>query len=130
MPYIKGKPLNYFTFENLTIEDLIKFLAIIEYDTTKTSNQNIYTYDNFFTNILITDAGFKCIDSIDFKINNQYEKYLLYYKNLEIFLNNIWDYLLSNETKNLTVKTFTKTDYVFKGWATSSGATTATYQAR
>lgn len=101
MPYIKGKPLNYFTFENLTIEDLIFFLAIVETDTANTAYQNIYTYDNFFTNILVTPNGFKCIDSIDFKINNQFDNYLLYYENLKIFLNNIWDYLLSNETKIL-----------------------------
>lgn len=103
MPYIKGKLLNPKNFNNLNIQDLINFFYILEIDTFNISIQGIYTYDNFISNIILSDTGFKCIDSIDFQLSNL-EPGILYYKNLRIFLNNIWDYLLPNEIKILFQK--------------------------
>lgn len=99
MPFIIGNKLNIYNFNELSIKDLLKFIEIYLQDTHKISNQGIYAYDNFISNIILNKQGFHSIDPIDFLILDK-DPSIIEKDNLKIFFANFWDYLFNNNLIN------------------------------
>lgn len=100
MPYIKGESLEENNFGALPISTLLKYIKLFLKDTKTVSEQGIYTFDNYITNIILSNNGFKCIDTTEFKLEDK-DPTILYKKNIEIFFTNFWEFLLPEETKKV-----------------------------
>ncbi len=99
MPYIRGEKLNVYNFNELSIETLLSFIKIFLKDTHNISQNGIYTYDNFISNIILNRTGFHNIDPIDFQIIDK-DPTLIEKDNIQIFFTNFWEYLLNNNLRD------------------------------
>lgn len=98
MPFIRGEKLSRYNFNELYISTLLYFISIFLDDTNKISNNGIFAYDNFISNIIINDTGFHCIDPIDFTLMDK-DPSFIESENIKIFFTNFWDYLFNDDLR-------------------------------
>ena len=101
-PFIRGDKLNAYVFNELEFDDLIIYIRQVLEDIKKISDEGIFAYDTFISNIILNDTGFHNIDTIDFKYLDKDPKKIML-DNLRVFFAIFWDYLMNDEMRKFCI---------------------------
>lgn len=102
-PFIRGDKLNPYSFNELSIDNLLIFITQLIQDTLPISNNGIFTYDSFISNIILNNQGFHNIDTIDFQCLDK-DPTIIQKENLKIFFINFWDILMGDDLKYFCIQ--------------------------